>query len=287
MKADACAANRLPVVNSWSSPAIGTPCSVMQPLTVPCDTPMVGTPAAAALRLISPKPASSEASCCPTASAAAQAPTAAATVALLTVGTHESSNCAPCGGVSNRQASLASHPRGPHQGHLMDAVGHVNRVAPAEQPEHVEHARRLVRERPLQHQHRAMLCEPAHEACERDERRRVDVDRVVRRIAADNRQLGAGVHYGVDRERGAALDLGKRFRIAEVKVGQMGNAHRGLPVHPASLDQCGQRLGRLRMFLGLADRACDGLGLQLPVLTAEAPGGVYGVAIDRHVHAVQ
>ena len=37
---DAPAANRLPLVNSWSRPAIGTPCSVTQPLTVPCDTPL-------------------------------------------------------------------------------------------------------------------------------------------------------------------------------------------------------------------------------------------------------
>jgi hypothetical protein len=37
----------LPVLNSWSRPPIGTPCSVTQPLTVPCDTPTVGTPAAA------------------------------------------------------------------------------------------------------------------------------------------------------------------------------------------------------------------------------------------------
>jgi hypothetical protein len=42
------ALNSAPVVNSWSNPAIGTPCSVTQPKTVPCDTASVGTPAARA-----------------------------------------------------------------------------------------------------------------------------------------------------------------------------------------------------------------------------------------------
>ena len=41
-------AEQRPVVNSWSNPAIGTPCSVTQPKTVPCDTASVGTPAARA-----------------------------------------------------------------------------------------------------------------------------------------------------------------------------------------------------------------------------------------------
>jgi hypothetical protein len=50
MKAWASAPNSAPVVNSWSKPAIGTPCSLMQPNTVPCDTPMVGTPCARAAR---------------------------------------------------------------------------------------------------------------------------------------------------------------------------------------------------------------------------------------------
>ena len=43
MNACAWAQNRLPVVNSWSKPAIGTPCSVRHPYTVPCETPIVGT----------------------------------------------------------------------------------------------------------------------------------------------------------------------------------------------------------------------------------------------------
>ena len=43
MKAWAWAENSAPDVNSWSKPAMGTSCSVMQPVTVPCDTPTVGT----------------------------------------------------------------------------------------------------------------------------------------------------------------------------------------------------------------------------------------------------
>lgn len=52
MKAWVAAEKRLVVVNSWSKPAIGTPGSVTQPVTVPCDTPIVGTWAARAAALI-------------------------------------------------------------------------------------------------------------------------------------------------------------------------------------------------------------------------------------------
>jgi hypothetical protein len=50
MKACVPAENRAPALNSWSKPAIGTPCSVMQSVTVPCETPTVGTPASRAAK---------------------------------------------------------------------------------------------------------------------------------------------------------------------------------------------------------------------------------------------
>src|ERR1700681_2403673 len=82
---------------------MGTPCSVTHPYTVPCDTPIVGTPAARAAALLGAKPCSSVVSCSPTAADASVAPTAAATTALLTVGTQESTARVPGGSCSKRQ----------------------------------------------------------------------------------------------------------------------------------------------------------------------------------------
>ena len=97
MKAWACAENSAPDVNSWSKPAIGTSCSVMHPVTVPCDTPTVGTSTSRAAWLLAANPASRAASSWPSATPASAAPTLAATVALFIVGTHVNKTRAPSG----------------------------------------------------------------------------------------------------------------------------------------------------------------------------------------------
>src|SRR6218665_3107645 len=147
------ALNSTPVLNSWSKPAIGTPCSLRLPNTVPCDTAIVGTPCTLARRLVGAKPRSSRASCSPTASDASVAPTLAATTALLMVGTQVNSARAPDGTASKRHPP-EGHPAPPrHQRHLFDHLGHVDGVASAQQAEHRQRAGWLVREGALQHQH--------------------------------------------------------------------------------------------------------------------------------------
>src|SRR3989304_1239929 len=66
-----------------------TPCSVVDPDTVPCDTRPVGIPASRAFRLIADHPRMRSKTCSPTASAAFSPPTAAATAALLMDGNTE------------------------------------------------------------------------------------------------------------------------------------------------------------------------------------------------------
>jgi hypothetical protein len=102
IKAEASALNSAVVVNSWSSPAIGTPCSVTQPETVPCETPTVVIPAERACRFTTPQAPSSAALARPAASAAPVAPTVAATLALFTDGRHEKTVSAFSGIRSNR-----------------------------------------------------------------------------------------------------------------------------------------------------------------------------------------
>jgi len=97
------ASNKPPVVNSWSKPAIGTPCSERQSNTVPWDTSKVGSPSARACVCTGARPRSNAAMCSPVAPAASAAPAAAATAARLTVGKHETSALSPSGRRSKHQ----------------------------------------------------------------------------------------------------------------------------------------------------------------------------------------
>jgi hypothetical protein len=73
---------------------------------------------------------------------------------------------------------------------LLDPVGHMHRMPSAQQPEDCQGARRLMRERPLQHQHRAMVGQPPHLGDQPFGGRRVQVQAMVGGVARDNRRLG-------------------------------------------------------------------------------------------------
>lgn len=115
--------------------------------------------------------------------------------------------------------------------HLPDSIGHVHGITSPQQPEHRQRTGRLVRERPLQHQDRAMIGQPSHLRRQR-RRRRVQIQRMVGGIAGHHRHLGVCVHRLIDRGTEAAIRFGQRARPI-VQIGEMGDpdhVHRPPPV---------------------------------------------------------
>jgi hypothetical protein len=113
------------------------------------------------------------------------------------------------------------------QCHLADAISNVHAVASAEQPEDRERAWRLVGERALQHQHGTVIRQPAHLARQPFDRRAVHVERVVGRVARDDRDLGAAPDGLVHCEAEAAIGFGQVL-LAVVQVGKLSDPDHGV-----------------------------------------------------------
>ena len=189
MKAWVPAENRLVVVNSWSKPRHRDAVLVTQPVTVPCATPIVGTCAARAARLIDPYPASSAAS--------------SSTDRFRSLGRadrrrhdrlvdrRDAGEDGPRSGGDRIEApGLRGHAAAIlHQRDLAEAIRHEHRVPAAEQRKDRQGAGRLVRERPLQHQHWAVVGETPDLAREALDRRAVHVERMVCRVARDHGRI--------------------------------------------------------------------------------------------------
>lgn len=215
MKAWACAENSAPDVNSWSKPAIGTSCSVMQPgdravrhadgrhqhltcrlvagrksgqqgrqFLAQRDTGVRRADARGDGRLVHRRHARE------------QDPRAVGQLVLRAV----------------EAPALRADPGAVlAQRHLADAIGHMHAVAAPEQAEDGQRARWLVGEGALQHQHRTVIRQPAHLARQAFDRRAVHVERVVGRVARDDRDLGAAPDGFVHRESRKQRSASARF----------------------------------------------------------------------------
>ena len=113
------------------------------------------------------------------------------------------------------------------QRHLADAIGHMHAVAAPEQAEDGQRARWLVGEGALQHQHRTVIRQPAHLARQAFDRRAVHVERVVGRVARDDRDFGAAPDGLVHRKAEAAVGLGQVL-LAVVQVGKLRDPDHGV-----------------------------------------------------------
>jgi hypothetical protein len=115
------------------------------------------------------------------------------------------------------------------EGDLRDTVGHMHRMPSAQQPEDRQGARWLMRERPLQHQHRAMVGQSPHLRDQPFGGWGVQVQAMVGGIARDNRRLHTQRDGPVD--GGAEATVGFRQVLgAVVQVGEVRDAdHAVLP----------------------------------------------------------
>jgi hypothetical protein len=105
----------------------------------------------------------------------------------------------------------------------------MHRMPSAQQPEDRQGARGFVRERPLQHQHRAMVGQPPHLGDQPFGGRGMQVQAMVGGVARDNRRLHTQRDGPVD--GGAEATVGFRQVLgAVVQVGEVRDAdHAVLP----------------------------------------------------------
>jgi len=102
-------------------------------------------------------------------------------------------------------------------------------MPPAQQPEDRQRARRLMRERSLQHQHRTMPGQPPHLREQPFGGRRVQVQAMVGGIARQHRRLHTRGNGPVDGGAEAAIGF-CQIPGAVVQIGEMGEAdHDALP----------------------------------------------------------
>ena len=110
------------------------------------------------------------------------------------------------------------------QGHLLDPVGHVNRVAPTDRAEDVQGTRGLVRVGTLQQQHRAMIGQAPHPLHQPRCGGRMQVQRVIGRVPGHHGGLRPLRHGPLDGSAEAALGLGE-CPCSIVQVGKVCDAH--------------------------------------------------------------
>jgi hypothetical protein len=137
-----------------------------------------------------------------------------------------------------RRQFLEAPPRGSdpatltRQRDLLDALGHVDRMATADQAEDRQRARWFVRVRALQHEDRTVVREPPHLRDQTRRSRRMQVERMVGGISGDHGRVGAEGPGPVDRSAEATVRLSQRPG-AEVQVGEVCDAHRVALPHVA------------------------------------------------------
>jgi hypothetical protein len=109
------------------------------------------------------------------------------------------------------------------QPHLPDAVRDVHRETASEQAQCRQGPGWLVRKRPLKHQDRTVVSQAPNLAGKAPCRRRVQVERVVGRVAGDHCDVDLEGHGAVDRGPEATVGLGERL-AAVVQIGEVGDA---------------------------------------------------------------
>ena len=115
------------------------------------------------------------------------------------------------------------------EGDLRDTAGHMNRMPSAQQPEDRQGARWLMRECPLQHQHRAVVSQSPHLRDQPFGGRGMQVQAMVGGIARENRRLRTQRDGPVDGSAEATVGF-RQFLGTVVQIGEMRDAdHAVLP----------------------------------------------------------
>jgi hypothetical protein len=115
------------------------------------------------------------------------------------------------------------------EGDLRDTAGHMHRMPSAQQPEDRQGARWLMRECPLQHQHRAVVSQSPHLRDQPFGGRGMQVQAMVGGIARENRRLRTQRDGPVDGSAEATVGF-RQFLGTVVQIGEMRDAdHAVLP----------------------------------------------------------